>query len=141
MATRIRLARGGSKKKPFYRIVVADKRSPRDGKFIAKLGTYNPLLGKDDKNRFSYDKEQVTDWLSKGAIPSEKVAIFLFKDGFEQVKKYLPSAYPKSLEELKKIETAREEKIKAEAEAKAKEEAEKAEAEKAANAETETKEA
>lgn len=81
MATKIRLARGGSKKRPFYRIVVADVRAPRDGKYIERLGVYNPLLSKEDANRFTYDADRVKHWISKGAKPTEAVARFLRSDG------------------------------------------------------------
>ena len=67
MSIKIRLARAGSKKRPFYRVVAADSRMPRDGRFIEKLGTYNPLLNKDDNNRVSLDLDRIKDWLSKGA--------------------------------------------------------------------------
>ncbi len=79
MATKIRLARGGSKNRPFYRIVVANSRAPRDGDFIEKLGTYNPLLPKDDKTRISMKLDRVSYWLSQGAQPSDKVANFIEK--------------------------------------------------------------
>lgn len=128
MATRIRLARGGSKKKPFYRVVVADRRAPRDGNFIEKLGTYNPLLAKDSKDRFVCDLEKTKAWLAKGAEPSEKVATFLFRAGIVEAKKYLPAGYPKTEEERQKLVNARAEKIKAEADAKAAAEAEEASA-------------
>ena len=81
MSLKIRLARGGAKKRPFYSIVVADSRMPRDGRFIEKLGTYNPLLGKTDENRVQYDAERVTHWLSKGAKPTGRVARFLSAQG------------------------------------------------------------
>ena len=81
MATKIRLARGGAKKRPFYRIVVADVRAPRDGAFIEKLGTYNPLLPKDSAERIKYDAERVKYWLSVGAKPTDSVARFLRSDG------------------------------------------------------------
>ena len=77
MATSIRLSRGGSKKRPYYRIVVADGRSPRDGKFIEKIGTYNPLLAKDDEKRVILDGERAKHWLSVGAQPTDRVARFL----------------------------------------------------------------
>lgn len=77
MALKIRLARGGSKKRPYYSIVIADVRSPRDGRFIEKVGAYNPLLGKTDENRVQYDAERVKYWLSKGAKPTDRVARFL----------------------------------------------------------------
>ena len=97
MSTRIRLSRTGSKNRPFFKIVVTDKRNPRDGKFIEKLGTYNPLLSKDDANRIIFDEERVKYWLSKGATPSYKMAIFLSKANIvekppipKQTKKHLP---------------------------------------------------
>jgi len=77
MAIKIRLARGGSKKRPFYRIVAADSRMPRDGRFIEKLGTYNPLLPKDSEDRVKMDMERVQYWLSQGAQTTDRVARFL----------------------------------------------------------------
>ena len=77
MAISIRLSRGGSKKRPYYRIVVADARSPRDGKFIEKIGNYNPLLAKDDEKRIVLDAERAKHWLSVGAQPTDRVARFL----------------------------------------------------------------
>jgi small subunit ribosomal protein S16 len=77
MAMKIRLARGGSKKRPFYRIVAADSRMPRDGRFIEKLGTYNPLLPKDSEDRVKMDLERVQAWLDKGAQPTDRVARML----------------------------------------------------------------
>ncbi|SMY06226.1 30S ribosomal protein S16 [Flavimaricola marinus] len=77
MAMKIRLARGGSKKRPHYAIVAADSRMPRDGRFIEKLGTYNPLLPKDSEDRVKMDMERVQDWLSKGAQPTDRVARML----------------------------------------------------------------
>ena len=73
MAMKIRLARGGSKKRPFYRIVAADSRMPRDGRFIEKLGTYNPLLPKDSEERVQMDVEKVKEWMAKGAQPTDRV--------------------------------------------------------------------
>lgn len=73
MAAVIRLARAGAKKKPFYRVVVADRRAPRDGQFIEKLGTFNPLLPKDNANRVVINAERVKHWLSTGALPSDRV--------------------------------------------------------------------
>lgn len=81
MALSIRLSRGGRKKRPFYSIVVADKRMPRDGRYIEKLGTYNPLLNDDNENRVKLVEDRVKYWLSQGAKPSERVAIFLGKAG------------------------------------------------------------
>ena len=77
MAMKIRLARGGSKKRPFYRIVAADSRMPRDGRFIEKLGTYNPLLPKDSEDRVKMNIERVQHWLGEGAQPTDRVARFL----------------------------------------------------------------
>lgn len=81
MALAIRLARGGRKSRPFYRIVVADKRMPRDGRYIEKLGTYNPLLENDNEQRVQLVEERVKYWLGEGAKPSERVALFLGKAG------------------------------------------------------------
>jgi small subunit ribosomal protein S16 len=77
MAMKIRLARGGSKKRPFYRIVAADSRMPRDGRYIEKLGTYNPLLAKDDETRVTMDMERVNYWLGEGAQPTDRISRFL----------------------------------------------------------------
>ena len=77
MAVKIRLARGGSKKRPFYRIVAADSRMPRDGRFIEKLGTYNPLLAKDSEDRVKMDVERIQYWLSQGAQVTDRVSRFL----------------------------------------------------------------
>ncbi len=77
MAMKIRLARGGSKKRPFYRIVAADSRMPRDGRFIEKLGTYNPLLPKDSEERVKMNVERIKHWLDLGAKPTDRVARFL----------------------------------------------------------------
>jgi small subunit ribosomal protein S16 len=77
MALSIRLARGGAKKRPYYRIVVADARAPRDGRFIEKIGTYNPLLAKDSPERIKLDAERASHWLKAGAQPSDRVARFL----------------------------------------------------------------
>lgn len=77
MAMKIRLARGGSKKRPHYAIVAADSRMPRDGRFIEKLGTYNPLLAKDSEDRIKMNVERVQFWLSQGAQPTDRIARFL----------------------------------------------------------------
>ncbi len=77
MAINIRLARGGSKKRPYYKIVVADARSPRDGRFIEKIGNYNPLLAKDNELRVQLDADRAKHWLSVGAQPTDRVARFL----------------------------------------------------------------
>ncbi|WP_127090432.1 30S ribosomal protein S16 [Aquabacter cavernae] len=81
MSLKIRLSRGGTKKRPYYRIVVADARSPRDGRFIEKIGTFNPLLAKDAENRFTLDVEKAKAWLAKGAQPTDRVARFLDAEG------------------------------------------------------------
>ncbi|MTJ05448.1 30S ribosomal protein S16 [Sediminimonas qiaohouensis] len=77
MAMKIRLARAGSKKRPFYRIVAADSRMPRDGRFIEKLGTYNPLLPKDSEDRVKMDLERIQHWLDKGAQTTDRVSRML----------------------------------------------------------------
>src|SRR5678816_1023376 len=84
MAVAIRLSRGGAKKRPYYRIVVADSRNARDGRFIEKLGTYNPLLAKDSPERVKLDVERITHWLSVGAQPSDRVLRFLDAAGIRE---------------------------------------------------------
>lgn len=84
MSVAIRLARGGAKKRPYYRIVVANSRSPRDGAFIEKIGSYNPLLAKDDANRVQIDAERARHWLSVGAQPTDRVARFLDAAGVKE---------------------------------------------------------
>ena len=84
MAVAIRLARGGSKKRPYYRLVVADSRNARDGRFIEKVGTYNPLLAKDSPERVKLDADRITHWLSVGAQPSDRVARFLDAAGIRE---------------------------------------------------------
>jgi len=84
MALSMRLSRGGSKKRPYYRIVVADARSPRDGRFIEKIGTYNPLLGKDDAQRIVLDGDRAKHWLGVGAQPTDRVARFLDAAGIKE---------------------------------------------------------
>ncbi|MCL4159801.1 UNVERIFIED_CONTAM: hypothetical protein GTU68_032805, partial [Idotea baltica] len=77
MATKIRLARGGSKKRPYYRIVIADIRSPRDGRFIEKVGSYDPMLPKDSEDRVQLNVERIQYWLDTGAQPTDRVHRFL----------------------------------------------------------------
>ena len=77
MPTVIRMARAGTKKRPFYHVVVADSRAPRDGRFIERLGFFNPLLPKDNKERLKVDFEKVKAWLAKGAQPSDRIMRFL----------------------------------------------------------------
>src|SRR5215216_3331805 len=84
MALSIRLTRGGAKKRPYYRIVVADSRAPRDGRFIEKLGTYNPLLAKDSPQRVKLDADRISHWLSVGAQPSDRVLRFLDAAGIKE---------------------------------------------------------
>lgn len=84
MATAIRLSRGGSKKRPYYRIVVTDSRSPRDGRFIERLGSYNPLLAKDDEKRVVLDVERAKHWVSVGAQPTDRVARMLDAAGVKE---------------------------------------------------------
>src|SRR5512139_1504557 len=84
MAVAIRLARGGSKKRPYYRVVVADSRNARDGRFIEKVGTYNPLLAKDSPERVKLDADRISHWLSVGAQPSDRVARFLDAAGIRE---------------------------------------------------------
>ncbi|MDJ0512353.1 MAG: 30S ribosomal protein S16 [Methyloceanibacter sp.] len=81
MSLKIRLSRGGAKKRPFYRIVVADSRSPRDGRYIEKIGTFNPLLPKDSEDRIQLDTDRVKHWLSNGALPTDRVLRFLDAEG------------------------------------------------------------
>ena len=151
MALKIRLARGGSKKRPFYRVVVADSRMPRDGRFIEKIGTYDPRLPKDSENRVQIDGEKAASWIKKGAKPTDRVARFLSQITLEGEKapvygwtasnnpqKGEPGAKAKErIEEKAEKEAARKE---AEKEAKAAAKAEK-EAAKAEKAEAEAAEA
>lgn len=118
MSVHIRLSRGGSKKRPFYKVVAADQRAPRDGRFIERLGSYNPMLPKDHADRFTVDEERVKYWLSQGAEPTERMAKMLSALGLvnkpalrEQPSKSAPKA--KAQERLKE----KEEKAKAAAEA------------------------
>lgn len=123
MALKIRLARGGAKKRPYYRIVVADARSPRDGRFVEKVGTYNPMLPRENEDRIRLDKERIQYWLGVGAQPTDRVARFLGSAEIipmpaisETPKKSAPKA--KAQERIREKEEA----AKAAAEAKAAEE-------------------
>lgn len=110
---KIRLARGGAKKKPFYQIVLADSRSPRDGAFLEKLGTYNPMLPKDNADRVTLKGERIQFWISKGAQVTDRVAIFLGKAGLAPMpaqKQNLEKAKPKA----KAVERVKEQAQKAE---------------------------
>ncbi len=99
MALTIRLSRGGAKKRPYYRIVVADSRRARDGRFIERVGSYNPMLAKDSPERVKFDADRIKYWLGVGAKPSDRVAKFLAAVDMaeapvihEQTKKHLPKA-------------------------------------------------
>ncbi|AWK86341.1 30S ribosomal protein S16 [Azospirillum thermophilum] len=106
MSLKIRLARGGAKKRPFYSIVIADARSPRDGRFIEKIGTYNPMLPREHEQRVVLDAERAKHWLGVGAQPTDRVVLFLANAGLvekpavrETPKKSAPKA--KAQERLK----------------------------------------
>ena len=121
MSLKIRLARAGAKKRPFYRIVIADSRSPRDGRYIEKIGTFDPLLPKDDAGRVKLDTDRAKHWLSHGAQPTDRVLRFLDVAGIRKrdarmnPQKGEPGKKRLEREEAKK--TAAEEKAKAAAEA------------------------
>lgn len=106
MATSIRLSRGGSKKRPYYRIVVADARAPRDGKFIERIGSYNPLLAKGDEKRVVLDVERAKYWVENGAQPTDRVSRFLDAAG---VKERAARANPKKGEPGQKAKDRAEE--------------------------------
>jgi small subunit ribosomal protein S16 len=133
MALKIRLSRGGAKKRPFYHVVVADSRSPRDGRFIERVGTYNPMVPKGHLERITLKDERIKHWMSVGALPSDRVARFLADAGMvekpvmhEQTKQHMPKA--KAQERMQEAEDA----AKAAAEAPAEEAAAEAPAEEAA---------
>ena len=112
MALKIRLARGGAKKRPYYRIVVADSRSPRDGRFIERIGSYNPMVPKDHPDRLTVNSERAEYWLSVGAQPSDRVSRFLAdlelapaRTVPTQTKKNQPKA--KAQERMKEAEEAK----------------------------------
>jgi len=111
MATKIRLSRGGAKKRPFYRIVVADSRSPRDGRFIERVGTYNPMVAKDHPERIVLKEDRIKHWLAHGALPTDRVARFLGAADIiekpvhaEQTKQHLPKE--KTLERIREKQEA-----------------------------------
>ena len=131
MSLKIRMARGGRRNLPFYRIVVTDSRSPRDGNFIEKVGTYNPLLANDNANRVVLNQDRIKYWLSQGAEPSERVAIFLAKAGMIEMPKVIESP-KKSAPKAKAVERVKEKEEKVQ---KAKEAAEQAKADAKAAAE------
>ena len=114
MSVSLRLSRGGSKKRPFFRLVAADIRAPRDGRYIERLGTYNPMREKDDPERVNLNLERIKYWLSVGAKPTERVTGFLAKEGLlkkQEIPKQTKQDKPKkkTVEKLK----AKEEKLKA----------------------------
>lgn len=119
MATKIRLARSGAKKRPYYRIVVADQRSPRDGRFIERLGSYNPNLPKTDENRVVFNKERMQHWLKTGAQPTERVERFLRAAGLVTTKAVYRDAEkgPKNPDKLRKHQVKEEAPAPAEASA------------------------
>ena len=127
MAVSIRLSRGGAKKRPYYRIVVADARSPRDGNYLEQIGTYNPLLAKGDENRVKLTEDRARYWLGVGAQPTDRVARFLDAAGIKEraVKNNPKKAEPgdkakeRAEEKAEKLREAEEAKKAAEAEANA----------------------
>lgn len=129
MAMKIRLARGGSKKRPFYRIVAADSRMPRDGRYVEKLGTYNPLLAKDDESRVQMDMDRVNYWLGEGAQPTDRISRFLEAAGVMEKKER--ANMKKAVPGKKAQERVEEKAAKAEAAAEAAAEAKAAPAEEA----------
>ena len=142
MAVAIRLSRGGAKKRPYYRIVVSDSRSPRDGKYLEQIGTYNPMLPKDSEERVKLDEDRARHWLGVGAKPSDRVLRFLDAAG---IMERAPRNNPKKGEPGEAAKERAEEKAAKEAEAaeaaKAAEEEAKAPAEEAAAEEAPAEEA
>src|SRR5690242_11707018 len=114
MAIALRLSRGGAKKRPYYRVVVSDSRSSRDGKYLEQIGTYNPLLAKDDPARVKIDEDRARYWIGVGAQPSDRVARFLDAAG---VKERAPRNNPNKAEPGEKAKERAEEKAAKAAEA------------------------
>jgi len=108
MSLRIRLARGGAKKRPYYSIVVADSRSPRDGRFLEKVGAYNPMLPREHEERIVLKQERLQHWLGLGALPTDRVARFLGDAGL-MAKPAVPSQTKKNQPKAKAQERLREE--------------------------------
>jgi len=134
MSLKIRLSRGGAKKRPYYHIVVADARKPRDGSFIERVGSYNPMVAKDHPDRVVLKEERIKYWMGVGGKPTDRVARFLAHAGMmekpkvaEQSKQHLPR--PKTLERMKEAEEKAAAKVEAAQEAKKEAEAAAAEAE------------
>jgi small subunit ribosomal protein S16 len=115
MSLKIRLARGGAKKRPFYRIVVAESRFARDGKFVERIGSYNPMLTKEDPLRIVLDTERAKYWISKGATPSERVQHFFHKAGLMEA----PKRYDQTKQDKPKAKAQERAKAAADAAAKA----------------------
>jgi len=132
MAVKIRLARGGAKKRPYYRIVVADVRSPRDGRYIEKVGTHNPLLPKDHEDRVRLVEDRIIYWLGQGAKPTDRVARFLDAAGL--LKRETRNNPNKAKPGAKALERAEERQAKSDAAAEAAKQAEEAPAEETAEA-------
>ncbi|GAC1569371.1 MAG: hypothetical protein NVS3B27_14010 [Novosphingobium sp.] len=109
MSVALRLSRGGSKKRPYYKVVVSNSRSPRDGKYLEQVGTYNPLLAKDDENRVRLIEDRVRYWLGVGAQPTDRVARMLDKAG---IKERTATNNPKAGEPGKKAKERAEDKAK-----------------------------
>lgn len=127
MSVKIRMTRAGAKNRPYFKIVVAESRSPRDGRFIERVGSYDPLLSKDNPKRVTLDMERIKHWLSVGATPSDRIQRFLAAAGVGTA----PKIYPQTTQDKPKAKTvermkAKEESRKAAAEAAAKAEAESA---------------
>ena len=127
MPVRIRLSRGGAKKRPYYRIVVADSRRARDGKFIEQIGTYNPMLTKDNPERVKIDIDKAKEWIAKGAQPSDRVTLFLSTMGVvekpiitEKTKKHLPKKKNQEKSDSEKENIKSEAKVEKPAEAESK---------------------
>lgn len=122
MSVALRLARGGQKKRPYYRIVATDKRNARDGKFIEKIGTFNPMLAKDNPQRITLVEDRIKYWLSVGAQPSERVHSFLFAAGLVKDKldvSHKPQKARRNKDKKTRIEVKAEGALKAAEEAKA----------------------
>ena len=117
MALKIRMTRAGAKKRPFFHIVVADSRSPRDGRYIERLGTYNPMLARDAKDRVVLKVERLKHWIGVGAVPSDRVARFLHEAGLGEK----PAIHAQPKKSAPKAKTVERMKAHAEADAKAQE--------------------
>jgi small subunit ribosomal protein S16 len=115
MSLKIRLARAGTKKRPFYHIVIADSRSPRDGRFIERIGFFNPLLAKDNKDRLKLDLDKVKAWMVKGALPTDRVSRFLDAAGLmkREARKNPERAIPRKERKAAKEATTKDNEAKA----------------------------